>query len=78
MKLLSEAQENVGEALNVKGKEYLRMLIPPDQEEAAVIPQQPSHVLSLNALKTLPLLEQCRLLLKDGNKYFFKKWKQKN
>lgn len=66
MKLLSEGQENVGEALNVTGKQYLRLLVPPDQEEAAVIPQQPAHVISLSALKQLPLLEQCRLLLKDG------------
>lgn len=66
MKLLSEGQENVGEALNVHGKQYLRMLVPVDQEEAAVIPQQSAYVVSLNALKQLPLLEQCRLLLKDG------------
>lgn len=66
MKLVSESQEYVGEALNVPSKQYLRLLVPQDKEEAAVIPQLPAHVISLNALKQLPLLEQCRLLLKDG------------
>lgn len=68
MKLLSEGQEDVGSALNVSCKQYLRMLVPADQEEAAVVPQQPAHVVSLNALKQLPLAEQCRLLMKDGMK----------
>lgn len=30
------------------------------------LPQLPSHVLSLHALRGLPLQEQCRLLLKDA------------
>lgn len=66
MKLLSEGQDNVGMALNVSGKQYLKILVPPDKEEAIVFPSLPANVLSLTGLKTLPILEQCRLLLKNG------------
>lgn len=65
MKLLSEGQDNVGMALNVSGKQYLKILVPPDKEEAIVFPSLPANVLSLTGLKTLPILEQCRLLLKN-------------
>lgn len=46
--------------------EYIRRLVPEDQEQAIIRPSLPSNVVSFSSLKTLPLLEQCKLLLKDG------------
>lgn len=49
------------------------MLVPEDQEQTPLEPSLPSHVLSLHALRALPILEQCRLLLKDGSFHVYLK-----
>lgn len=66
LKLFTENTEDIGQATNLNNTEYLRLLIPEDQEQAPLEPTLPSHLLSLHALRALPLLEQCRILLKDG------------
>lgn len=47
---------------------YLRTLVPEDQEQAIIKPSLPSNVVSLSSLRALPLLDQCKMLLKDGKK----------
>ena len=44
----------------------MKLLVPEDKEQAPLEPSLPSHVLSLHALRGLPLQEQVRLLLKEG------------
>lgn len=46
----------------------MKLLIPEDKEQTPLEPSLPSHVLSLHALRDLPLLQQCKLLLKEGKK----------
>ncbi|XP_047465817.1 DNA-directed RNA polymerase III subunit RPC5 [Mugil cephalus] len=46
-------------------KEYLTMLMPPLAEEKAVKPVGPSNVLSMAQLRTLPLGEQVKTLMKN-------------
>lgn len=57
--------------MNISPTEYIRVLVPEDREVAQVTPSLPSHVMSLHSLRALPLLEQCRMLLKDGKKSCF-------
>ncbi|KAL3272754.1 hypothetical protein HHI36_014215 [Cryptolaemus montrouzieri] len=66
LKLLAENLEDTNQANCLTDKEYVRLLVPEDQEQSSVEPALPSHVMSLHALRALPLLEQCRLLLKDA------------
>ncbi|CAL8380914.1 DNA-directed RNA polymerase III subunit RPC5 [Gadus morhua] len=46
-------------------KEYLAMLMPPMAEEKIVRPTGPSNVLSMAQLRTLPLAEQIKTLMKN-------------
>uniref|UniRef100_A0A3Q3RKA0 Polymerase (RNA) III (DNA directed) polypeptide E n=1 Tax=Mastacembelus armatus TaxID=205130 RepID=A0A3Q3RKA0_9TELE len=46
-------------------KEYLAMLMPPLAEEKVVKPVGPSNVLSMAQLRTLPLAEQVKTLMKN-------------
>ncbi|KAF5284395.1 hypothetical protein FQA39_LY17070 [Lamprigera yunnana] len=46
--------------------EYLRRLIPEDREQAIILPSLPSNVVSFSSLRKLPLLDQCKLILKDA------------
>lgn len=52
--------------MNMAHTDYIRLLIPEDKEQAQIKPSLPSNVISLHALRELPVLEQCKLLLKDG------------
>ncbi|KAK5640739.1 hypothetical protein RI129_009286 [Pyrocoelia pectoralis] len=45
---------------------YLKRLVPEDKEHAICLPSLPSNVVSFSSLRVLPLLEQCKLLLKDA------------
>ncbi|KRT81898.1 hypothetical protein AMK59_6331 [Oryctes borbonicus] len=64
-KLLAECTDDHSQAKNITPTEYIRVLVPEDREEAQVTPSLPSHIMSLHSLRALPLLEQCRILLKD-------------
>ncbi|XP_006872006.1 PREDICTED: DNA-directed RNA polymerase III subunit RPC5 isoform X2 [Chrysochloris asiatica] len=45
--------------------EYLMMLMPPSQEEKKDEPVAPSNVLSMTQLRTLPLADQIKILMKN-------------
>ncbi|ENN76053.1 DNA-directed RNA polymerase III subunit RPC5 [Dendroctonus ponderosae] len=68
LKLIADTTDDLGQAQNLTKDEYIKVLVPEDQEETPREPMMlPSHVLSLHALRGLPLQEQCRLLLKDAH-----------
>ncbi|XP_065158806.1 DNA-directed RNA polymerase III subunit RPC5 isoform X1 [Atheta coriaria] len=64
-KLYCENMEDTGQLSMINKTEYLKLLVPDDQEQAVITPSLPSHVVSLHSLRSLPVQEQCRLLLKD-------------
>ncbi|XP_030749285.1 DNA-directed RNA polymerase III subunit RPC5-like [Sitophilus oryzae] len=66
LKLISDNLYDIGQAQNLGIEEYVKLLVPEDQEHKPLEPTLPSHILSLHALRGLPLLEQCRLLLKEA------------
>lgn len=66
LKLIADYTHDIGQTNDLTDTEYVKLLIPEDQEQTPLEPSLPSHVLSLHALRALPILEQCRLLLKDG------------
>ncbi|KAJ8929805.1 hypothetical protein NQ314_017402 [Rhamnusium bicolor] len=66
MRLISDNVNDIGQDTNLADAEYLKLLVPEDQEQAPLEPSLPSHILSLHALRALPILKQCRLLLKDA------------
>ncbi|XP_067859633.1 DNA-directed RNA polymerase III subunit RPC5 isoform X2 [Heptranchias perlo] len=45
--------------------EYLSMLMPPVEEEESKVPLAPSNVLSMSQLRTLPLADQVKTLIKN-------------
>ncbi|KAG9477010.1 hypothetical protein GDO78_002414 [Eleutherodactylus coqui] len=49
----------------IKVGEYLQMLMPPSVEEEAEKPVAPSNVLSMAQLRTLPLADQIKILMKN-------------
>lgn len=51
--------------LTKSASEYLSMLMPPIEEEELKVPLAPSNVLSMTQLRTLPLADQVRTLMKN-------------
>ncbi|KAJ8979411.1 hypothetical protein NQ317_015843 [Molorchus minor] len=66
LKLISDTTDDSSQANTLGDIDYMKLLVPEDQEQTPLEPSLPSHVLSLHALRALPILEQCRLLLKDA------------
>ncbi|XP_023029282.1 RNA polymerase III subunit E [Leptinotarsa decemlineata] len=66
LKLISDNTEDTVQANYLTDSEYIKLLIPENKEKTPLEPSLPSHMLSLHALRELPVLEQCRLLLKDA------------
>ncbi|XP_050511536.1 DNA-directed RNA polymerase III subunit RPC5 [Diabrotica virgifera virgifera] len=66
LKLMSDNTEDISQATTLGDSDYIRLLIPEDQEQTPLEPVLPSHLLSLNALRALPIQERCRVLLKDA------------
>ncbi|XP_044759319.1 DNA-directed RNA polymerase III subunit RPC5 [Coccinella septempunctata] len=66
MKLFTEYMHETYQENNLDESTYLKHLVGKDQEQSTDEPSLPSHLISLNALRALPLLEQCRLLLKGS------------
>lgn len=67
LKLFTDnAAEDAGQALDLPDASYVKVLVPEDKEQSMAEPCLPSNVVSLHALRALPLQEQCKLLLKDG------------
>lgn len=62
-----QSSECTTEAKDNDVVDYLKRLVPEDQEQAIIRPSLPSNVVSFSSLKALSLVEQCKLLLKDGN-----------
>lgn len=65
-KLMADSTSDISNVLNLPSDEYIKLLIPEDQEQSIMKPSLPCNVLSLHALRSLPLQEQCKLLLKDA------------
>ncbi|VEN48219.1 unnamed protein product [Callosobruchus maculatus] len=66
LKLISDCTDDLNQTKVLSNSEYVKLLIPEDKEQVPLEPTLPSHVLSLHSLRALPVLEQCRLLLKDA------------
>lgn len=64
--MLTETTEVTGQAMNVTPDDYVRMLVPEDKEKKIVLPNLPLNVMSLHALKALPLIDRCKTLLMSG------------
>eukprot|EP00069_Balaena_mysticetus_P019326 bmy_12038T0 len=65
--LLCQGSSGVENTELVKSpSEYLMMLMPPSQEEEKDKPVAPSNVLSMAQLRTLPLADQIKILMKNG------------
>ncbi|XP_059754937.1 DNA-directed RNA polymerase III subunit RPC5 isoform X1 [Balaenoptera ricei] len=64
--LLCQGSSGVENTELVKSpSEYLMMLMPPSQEEEKDKPVAPSNVLSMTQLRTLPLADQIKILMKN-------------
>ncbi|XP_059976580.1 DNA-directed RNA polymerase III subunit RPC5 isoform X2 [Mesoplodon densirostris] len=64
--LLCQGSSGVENTELVKSpSEYLTMLMPPSQEEEKEKPVAPSNVLSMAQLRTLPLADQIKILMKN-------------
>jgi DNA-directed RNA polymerase-3 subunit RPC5 len=66
LKLIAESNEPTGQAMTLSDGEYVRVLVPEDEGQGTTEPSSPSHIMSLHTLRASPILEQCRVLLKDA------------
>lgn len=66
LKFIAENTEPTGQAMNLSDLEYVKVLVPEDEGQATTEPSSPSHIMSLHTLRASPILEQCRVLLKDA------------
>ena len=66
MEMFCNASDGEVNNLNLLVKQYMDMLAPPLKEEQFSKANIPSHSTSLSYIRTLPLLDQVRLLMKDG------------
>ncbi|XP_974028.2 DNA-directed RNA polymerase III subunit RPC5 [Tribolium castaneum] len=66
LKLIAENTEPTGQAMNLPDLDYIRVLVPEDEGQGTTEPSSPSHIMSLHTLRASPILEQCRVLLKDA------------
>lgn len=65
-KLFADNLADSTHSMDLQASDYIRLLVPEDKEQAQIKPSLPSNVMSLHALRELPVYEQCKLLLKDG------------
>ena len=69
MEMFCGASDDSVNNLNLTKPQYLSFLAPPLKEEQFSKANIPSHTTSLNYIRTLPLLDQVRILMKDGKKH---------
>lgn len=69
-KLFSTSDESTGHALSLPHNEYVEMLIPAERDFSNADLSTNPTMYSMNKLKTFPLPDQIRYILKDGE-YFF-------
>lgn len=65
-KLFSTSDESTGHALSLPSNEYVEILIPAERDFSNAEPTTSSSVYSMSKLKTFPLPDQIRQILKDG------------
>ncbi|XP_024940952.1 DNA-directed RNA polymerase III subunit RPC5 isoform X2 [Cephus cinctus] len=63
--LCTNTEESV-HTLNMSSQDYLGLLAPPAKEEEYSKANISNHVTSLNYIRTLPILDQVRILMKDA------------
>lgn len=65
-KLFSNSDESTGHALSLPSDEYVEILIPPERDFINTDATSSSTVCSMSKLRTFPLPDQIRQILKDG------------
>ncbi|KAJ8667381.1 hypothetical protein QAD02_009043 [Eretmocerus hayati] len=66
MEMFCSASDDSVNNLNLTAKQYLDLLAPPVKEEQFSKANIPSHTTSLSYIRTLPPLDQVRILMKDA------------
>ena len=66
----SSTDESVNN-LKLSPNEYLKVLAPPMKDEEYMSRNNSNHTTSLAYIRTLPLLDQIRILMKDGTFFAF-------
>lgn len=65
-KLFSTSDESTGHALSLPSDEYVEILVPPERDFINTDEPASPSICSMSKLKTLPLPDQIRQILKDG------------
>lgn len=66
LEMFCSATEETVNTLNVSTEQYLELLAPRIKEEHYLKSDVSNYITSLNYIRTLPLLDQIRILMKDG------------
>ncbi|XP_076764759.1 DNA-directed RNA polymerase III subunit RPC5-like [Xylocopa sonorina] len=66
LEMFCSATDETVNTLNLSNQQYLELLAPRVKEEEYLKPDVSNHVTSLNYIRTLPLLDQVRTLMKDA------------
>lgn len=66
MEMFSSSTEDSVNTLNLTSEKYLDILAPPQKEDEITKAAIPNPSMSLKYIRTLPLLDQIRIFVKDG------------
>ncbi|XP_046434303.1 DNA-directed RNA polymerase III subunit RPC5 [Neodiprion fabricii] len=66
MEMISTSNEDSVNTLNLTSEKYLSLLVPPPKEDEIVKAADPNPTMSLKYIRTLPLLDQIRIFVKDA------------
>lgn len=70
-KLFATSNEKTGHALSLSNNDYIESLIPAERSISSLDALLPPRVVAMSKLKGLPLCDQIRHVLKDGEIYLF-------
>lgn len=66
LEMFCPATDETVNTLNISTQQYLELLAPRIKEDHYLKSDVSNHATSLNYIRTLPLLDQVRILMKDG------------
>ncbi|XP_017884887.1 DNA-directed RNA polymerase III subunit RPC5 [Ceratina calcarata] len=66
LEMFCSATDETVNTLNITNQQYLDLLVPPMKDEEYLKSDVANHTTSLNYIRTLPLLDQMKILMKDA------------
>ena len=70
MEMFCPSVDHAINTLNMPKEEFLKTLLPSMAQEPTVVAKLPDHMKSINNIRSLPLIDQLRYVMKYGKQIF--------